>query len=215
MMKMSTPIWTISPGTKPTVVDLSDNNAGFTTLAEFQALKAAGVTDVIHKITQGVSHVDLGYALRRPLALEAGLSWSAYHFCTAQPVEDQIAWMVKHYTPDLDKLKWLALDAEANRGSTIQPAQAAAMAQRLDQELAEVEKSIPLLRYGNASVLEYKQSGWHDGPMWWAKYGPEPTVEQMSALGIDPSNIILWQASATAHLAGRGPLDVSYERPAT
>lgn len=214
---MTTPLWTITPATHPQVIDLSHNNAKFTTLAEFEALKTAGITDVIHKATQGVSFVDPSYQSRMQFTLQAGLRWSAYHFCTNDPIEKQQEFFILNACP-FDGLRWYALDAEMNRGTTIDPTQAAAFAVSLDKLIASQMSALgpterQCLRYGNASVLEYKQSGWHDGPMWWAKYGPEPTVEQMSALGIDPTRVVLWQASAAGHIVGNGPLDLSYLRP--
>lgn len=211
---MTTPIWAIAPSVHPQVVDLSHNNAGFTTQAEFTALRAAGVTDVIHKITEGVDFVDTTYHARRLLAVAAGLGWSAYHFCTNDVIEAQQDHLLK-VLGDLKGIRWVALDAEQNRGATVDPAQAAALAINLDGHLraALADKDAQALRYGNASVSEFRQIGWHDGPLWWAKYGPEPTVELMRSMRLDPARVMLWQATATGHVAGRGPLDLSYLRP--
>jgi GH25 family lysozyme M1 (1,4-beta-N-acetylmuramidase) len=204
---MTTPVWTIAPSVHPQVVDLSDNNAGFATAAEFAALRAAGVEEVIHKSSQGAREVDPRYAARRPLAVAAGLRWSAYHFCTSDPVPAQLAHFLASIG-DRAGLHRIALDAEANRGATIAPTDAAAFALLLDQEWGS-----PCLRYGNASVPEYRQPGWHTGPLWWARYGPEPTIEMMQGFGINPANVVLWQATATGHIASHGPLDLSYARP--
>lgn len=208
-----TPIWTITPASQPTVIDLSHNNPGFGTLAEFQALRTAGITEVIHKASQGDGFTDPLYAVRRPLAPVAGLRWSAYHFCTSDPVEAQLA----HFMAAVgnhEGIHRVALDAELNRGATIVPSEAAAFAEALDGEWGA-----QCLRYGNASVLEYRLPGWHDGPLWWAKYGPEPTVELMASLGLDPARVVLWQATSTGrlpgYLAGVGDVDLSYERPAS
>lgn len=212
---MPTPLWTITPATLPDVIDLSDNNAGFKTPAEFRALKAQGYKEVIHKASQGGSEVDPLYAGRRELAVAAGLSWSAYHFCTNAPIAAQQA----HFLSAIGApsgIKRLALDAEYLKGAAIDPGQAAAFSRALDFALSGMSASgifKQCLRYGNASVLEYKQPGWHDGPMWWAKYGPAPTVELMKSLGVNPALIVLWQATASGHAGGNGPVDLSYSRP--
>jgi len=205
---MPTPLWPIPAGTLPAVIDLSHNNPGFDSVEEFGALKASGVSLVIHKASQGVSYVDPMYATRRPLALEAGLLWDAYHFCTSDPVADQLAHFFAAAEPDHATMR-LCLDAEQNRDATISPLAAAQFALDADARLSR-----QVLRYGNASVLEYRQPGWHDGPMWWAKYGPEPTVELMTSLGIDPDHVVLWQETCTGRVAGSGSgnVDLSYYR---
>jgi lysozyme len=207
---MTTPIWTIKVGDRPTVIDLSDNNAGLTTEAEFTALYAAGVREVIHKLTEGIGHVDPLYAKRMPLARAAGMAWGAYHFCTSDAIAAQQAFYLKTIgSGPILSLSRIALDAEPNRGATIQPAQAALFSVAMDKVLG-----FQAYRYGNSSVLEYKIEGWHDGPLWWAKYGPEPTVELFKSLGLDPNNLKLWQETGSGHIAGHGPVDLSYARPA-
>lgn len=203
---MTTPIWPIAPGALPAVVDLSHNNAGFDCLEEFQALKAGGARLVEHKASEGTSFADPMYAKRRVLALDAGLLWDAYHFCTSAPVPAQLSHFLAAAEPDPKTMR-LALDAEQNRGATIAPADAAAFAGALDQKCGR-----QVLRYGNASVPEYRQSIWRDGPLWWAKYGPEPTIELMRVLGLDPEKIVLWQETSTGRVAGSAPIDLSFHR---
>ena len=193
------------PSTVPPVIDLSHNNPGLDTADDFAALYAAGVRLVIHKATQGVSFADPMYAVRRPLALTAGLKWDAYHFCTSDPETAQLAYFLS--VTDLDDTMRGALDAEQNAGATISPISAGVLAAGLDSKLGR-----QVLRYGNASVLEYKQPLWHDGPIWWAKYGDEPTVELMASLDIDPANVVLWQATESAVVADFDPLDASHYR---
>lgn len=202
---MTTPIWPIAVGSVPSVIDLSHNNAKINTPTEFQALKAAGIGLILHKCTQGVGFTDPMYAPRKALALAAGIKFDAYHFCTNDPIDRQLDHFLQAVGPIVGMR--LGLDAEPNRGSTIDPANAAAMSMMLD-----AKTGVKCLRYGNASVLEYKQPGWHDGPLWWAKYGSEPTVELMRQLGLDPSSVVLWQESATGRVAGESPVDLSYAR---
>ena len=53
----------------PLVVDLSHHND----VADFGAVKAAGIAGIIHKATEGVSFTDKLYADRRGRALGVGL----------------------------------------------------------------------------------------------------------------------------------------------
>lgn len=203
---MTTPLWPIAVGAVPQVLDLSHNNPHLNTAAEFAALYSAGVRGVIHKLTQGTDFLDPLYAVRRPLAEAAGLQWhGGYHFCTSFPVDQQLAWFLSQ--AGTNAALGLCLDAEANGGASIAPADAAAFAVALDKELGA-----QCLRYGNASVDAYQQEGWHDGPLWWAKYGPEPTVELMTSLGIDPNRVVLWQETGSGRVAGETPVDLSFAR---
>src|SRR5262249_37968581 len=60
----------------PLVVDLSHHND----VADFGAVKAAGIAGIIHKATEGVGFTDQLYADRRGRAPGVGLLWGAYHF---------------------------------------------------------------------------------------------------------------------------------------
>lgn len=205
---MPTPIWKIASTDRPAVIDLSHSNPGLNTGAEFAALYRAGVRLVIHKAGQigMMGNEDPMYAVRRPLAVAAGLRWDAYWFCTSAPIDEQEAEFIRIVGPTTGGMR-LCLDAEENRGATIAPAQAARFAQSLD---ARMKRRV--LRYGNASVPEYRLPGWHDGPLWWAKYGPEPTVEGMRSLGIDPAHVVLWQETGSGRVAGASPVDLSFAR---
>jgi GH25 family lysozyme M1 (1,4-beta-N-acetylmuramidase) len=204
---MSTPVWSIVVGAQPTVIDLSHNNSGFETLADFQALKQAGVQLVIHKAGQmGMAqNTDPLYATRKPLALAAGLKWDAYWFCTSDLVSEQMSEFLR-IVGDASDMR-LCLDAEQNNGSTISPADAGTFAQELDAKLGR-----QVLRYGNSSIDTYEVNGWKNGPLWWAKYGPEPTLELMESLGVDPSHMILWQETGSGRVAGNSVVDLSYSR---
>src|SRR6185437_10843012 len=152
---MTMPLWPIPAGTLPAVIDLSHNNPGFDSVDEFEALKAAGVALVVHKATQGSSFVDPMYAKRRLLVLQAGLLFEAYHFATSDPVSAQLAHFLAAAEPDHATMR-LMLDAEQNRGATITPLDAEQLALDADAKLCR-----QVVRYGNASVLNYKQPGWH------------------------------------------------------
>jgi hypothetical protein len=101
----------------------------------------------------------------------------------------------------------LAIDAEPNAGATIDPVQAASFAAALDQKLGQ-----RCLRYGGAALPTFRQRGWTEGPQWWAKYGPEPTVELLTSLTVPPENVVLWQETGSGKLCGNSPVDLSYAR---
>ena len=64
----------------PLVVNLSHHND----VADFGAVKAAGIAGIIHKATEGVGFADKRYADRRGRALGVGLLWGAYPFPAPQ-----------------------------------------------------------------------------------------------------------------------------------
>ena len=63
-------------------------------------MRAAGVAGVIHKATQGIGFVDKMYIPRKQPALDAGLLWGAYHFGTADDVDDQVEHFIDTVQPD-------------------------------------------------------------------------------------------------------------------
>lgn len=87
------------------VIDLSHHNA----VADFARVRAAGV---IHKATQGIGFVDKMYIPRKQPALDAGLLWGAYHFGTADDVDDQVEHFIDTVQPDGSFA--LVLDFEKN-----------------------------------------------------------------------------------------------------
>lgn len=78
-------------------IDLSHWNE----VESFEAVHAAGVIGIIHKVTEGHSFVDKMYESRHGNALAAGLKWSAYHFLK----HGKAAAQMKHF------LKYAALPA--------------------------------------------------------------------------------------------------------
>ncbi len=96
------------------VVDLSH----YQTPVDFPRIKAAGIVGVIHKASQGTGNVDPTYAVRMPLAVNAGLLWGAYHFGTNSDGAAQADHFLATATPTAETL--LALDFEENwAGSTM------------------------------------------------------------------------------------------------
>jgi lysozyme len=88
----------------PLVVDLSHHND----VADFGAVKAAGIAGIIHKATEGFSFTDKLYPDRRSRALGVGLLWGAYHFLRLGSIAAQADFFLKVAAPDNTTL--LALD---------------------------------------------------------------------------------------------------------
>lgn len=205
-----TALWTALG--KPAVLDMSYAQPD---PIDFHALYADGVRMIIHKSSQGTGEVDNLYAKRRPLAIAAGLKWEAYHFCNSSSVAQQLAHFLA--AAELDSSMRGALDVETNKQSTISPENADAFAANLDQRLGA-----QALRYtgagyfgsGTAAFLKHAIAvtpRFRDGPIWWAKYGPAPTAEQLAGFGIDPTKLVLWQESESDVRPGiKGNVDASY-----
>jgi len=72
-------------GTVDIVVDVYHDND-----ADFIALKKSGIVGVIHKASQGMKFKDDKYHERRKTADEMKFLWGAYHFSSADDVEEQV-----------------------------------------------------------------------------------------------------------------------------
>lgn len=198
------------PEGKPFVVDMSHNNNGADRQRpiDFAALAADGVKLVIHKASQGNGMVDPCYAPRRKAALAAGLKWEAYHFCDGTPIAGQLQHFIAVAEPD-DTMR-LAIDCEPNGGSTVSFQAADVFAASLDQR-----RGLQCLRYTGGGFLTPKAiaatPNLRAGPIWWAKYGPQPTAAQLTGFGILPARVVLWQETPTGTRPGiAGPIDESW-----
>src|SRR5689334_4348318 len=96
----------LPPITSDVVIDLSHWQAS----VNFASAKAAGITAVILKATQGSRWIDKTFAMRYAAAGAAGLLVGAYHFLDNSPPERQ----VKHLLSVAGDCRVLALDAEKN-----------------------------------------------------------------------------------------------------
>ena len=167
----------------PIVVDLSHYN----TDVDFGRMRAAGVAGVIHKATQGTAYVDPAYAHRKPLALQAGLLWGAYHFGTGDDVTGQVTNFLDATRPDGTFL--LALDFEGHGSDSMSLPQA-------KQCLATVEtwtRQRPVLYTGdylNECVDNQPDPSLTPYRVWWAQYASAP-----SRLNPTWPNYWLWQYS--------------------
>jgi len=90
------------------VVDLSHHNI----VTSFPTAKNTGIVGVFHKATEGTRFVDAKYDEHRVAALQAGLSWGAYHFGVKGNVEAQVTHFLDVVNPGQTDL--LVLDFEPN-----------------------------------------------------------------------------------------------------
>ena len=150
----------------PMVVDLSHHND----VADFGAVKVAGIAGVIHKATEGVSFTDKLYGGRRVRALDVGLLWGAYHFLRPGSIAAQVDFFLKAASPDDTTL--LALDHEDKRVTLIDA----------KEFLLRIEDAVgrkPVLYSG--SVIKEQLGNRIDGylaahRLWLAQYGPRPVT---------------------------------------
>jgi len=150
----------------PLVVDLSH----YDDVADFDAVKAAGIAGIIHKATEGVSFADKLYANRRGPALDAGLLWGAYHFLRPGPIAAQVDFFLKVAAPDDTTL--LALDHEDQRVALID-------AKEFPLRVEDAVGRKPVLYSG--SVIKEQLGSRIDGylaahRLWLAQYGPRPVT---------------------------------------
>lgn len=66
---------------------------------DWAKVKANGTIAVIHKATEGTTHIDERLFERAEAALAAGLSWSTYHFLTDSNPDTQMAHYLKTVNP--------------------------------------------------------------------------------------------------------------------
>jgi lysozyme len=182
----------------PNIIDISHHN----TIADFAALKAAGIIGVIHKCTQGANYADPMYATRRKLATDAGLLWGAYTFNTGQDVQDQVNEFLSHAEPDDNTL--MALDFEDNPHSQMTLGQA-----RQFLQLAAERLGRKLVLYSGNRVKDLLGTqvdtflGSHR--LWLAQYGPVAHVQASW------TKQWLWQYSEHGRLPGTdGAIDLDF-----
>jgi len=130
----------IPPETSDVVVDLSHWQAP----VDFAQAKAAGITAVILKATQGTNWVDVTFASRFAAATSAGLLVGAYHFLD----ESEPALQIQNFLLAAGECRVFALDAESNQiGDTVTVAQTAEAAARLHMATGRTPL-IYISRYG-------------------------------------------------------------------
>ncbi|UXI66851.1 glycoside hydrolase family 25 protein [Tahibacter amnicola] len=152
------------------VIDLSHHNA----TVDFAQIAASGIRAVFHKATQGTGYTDPTYAPRKPLALEAGLLWGAYHFGDGSDAITQATHFLNVVKPGPNDL--LVLDIEQNTSGT---SMTLAQAEQFVTQLFKATGRWPgvyggsylknLLQGNGSSVLG---NCW----LWWAEYAAAPKI---------------------------------------
>jgi GH25 family lysozyme M1 (1,4-beta-N-acetylmuramidase) len=186
------------------LIDLSSNNLE---PYDFHAVKAAGYTGVIVKVTQGTDFVNPYFAATWPAIKVAGLWRGLYHFCRADlnAPEAEAAWLLAHLPP-LDPYDGVALDYEV-----LGNAGAASPSDWVLRCGIAVEQGI-----GFANLLLYLNGDFA------RNYLTDPALRRFNlwlaswdipsipaGIGVW-STIALWQFSATGSVPGiSGPVDLS------
>ncbi|TDR46662.1 lysozyme [Tahibacter aquaticus] len=151
-------------------IDLSHHNA----TVDFSRLAAAGIAGVLHKASQGADYVDPLYAARRPLALQAGLRWGAYHFGDGSDATAQAAHFIAQAGAGSSDL--LVLDVEQNpAGSSMSLAQAEQFVQYVQAQTGRwpgVYGSSYLRSLLGSSATSVLGQCW----LWAADYAAQPTI---------------------------------------
>jgi GH25 family lysozyme M1 (1,4-beta-N-acetylmuramidase) len=175
---------------KVSVVDLSH----WDTVTDYGALKAAGVTGVIYKATQGSSSTDATYNDARIKALRAGLRWGAYHFGDNTDVSLQVANFLGYAAIDEESL--FCLDYEPYTGSQMNVVQAKQWMTLVENGLGRVGESV----FYSGNLIK-EDLGSKIDPffgarrLWLAQYGSTAVVQASW------STYWLWQYSGD----GEGP----------
>ena len=199
------------------LVDLSHHNP----VADWTALRRAGIVGVIHKATEGATFRDKTFRERRDKARAAGLLWGSYHFSSGLPPADQVANYLDWADPAHDEL--IALDYEpSTAGRTMTVFGMVEFVERI----AEATGRLPVI-YGGHLIREAAAeldavAGGRDGAdagaevgrsairareilarcrLWYARYAPEPI-----GIPVIWPRWTLWQYSDGT--AGPGPHEV-------
>jgi GH25 family lysozyme M1 (1,4-beta-N-acetylmuramidase) len=179
------------------ILDVSSNNAH---PINWPAIKAAGVTGVYVKCTEGLGYVNPFYAGDVASARAAGLLVGAYHF--AHPGNDGAAearFLLSHMgaysAGDLPP----ALDLEVTDGQSAVAVLDYAIA--FHQEIAAA-KDPDTVYSGQSFMSTYLRDGRLPSQRWVASYGPT------SAPGLPVGVDALWQYTDRAQVAG-GSFDAS------
>ena len=179
------------------VIDLSHHNAA----VDFQKIRAAGVVGVIHKATQGIGFVDSKYRSRKPLATQTGLLWGAYHFGTAEDVNDQVDHFLDFVQPDGQTL--LVLDFEKNEPSpsnSMSLTQAKTFLSAVEQRTGQKPK-LYTGSYMNEVAGAKPDADLAKYRVWWARYAEVPRLHPTW------QNFWLWQYSDGHHGPPIGSVD--------
>jgi lysozyme len=148
-----------------TIVDLNHRGQ-----PDFSALVTAGITAVIHKATEGGTFQDPEFPTRRVAAKAAGLLWGSYHFVSGVSVTDQLDNYVEYAQPSDDEL--VCIDYER---STSGPDMSLAQLERFVVLLTQRIGRPPFIYGGDLLRQSVGLNPLAQCPLWYARYGPQPT----------------------------------------
>jgi len=178
------------------VIDVSHFNGS----PDWAKVRAAGIQGVIHKATQGTTHVDSTFASAQKDVPASGLLWGAYHFGTGDASgRDQAQFFLDTVKPDAQTI--CVIDFESNPSGT-----AMTLAELLDW-IDAVQKATgrPPVVYGGKSLLftdiaSTPEPALANCPLWIAQY-----TSAAAPSGIPPQvwkTWTLWQYTETGAVDG-------------
>jgi len=154
----------------PVVIDIHHNDP----VNSFAAVKAAGIVAVIHKASEGMHFRDNMYAHRRPVFLDYGLKWGAYHFFHGEG-KAEADFFLSVAEPDENTV--VALDWETTPGGyTPNAARARDFLERIEEKLGR--KAV--IYSGNVAKeqIHGKDAYFGSHRLWLAQYSPHWKVQQ-------------------------------------
>lgn len=150
------------------MIDLSHHNH----VADWAAVRRAGVVAVVHKATEGATWRDPRYAERREQARAAGLLFGSYHFSSGVDPRAQAQNYLAHADPRPDELICLDFeDSTAGRNMDLAGAEAFVAAIRAATGRLPVVYGGRLLRETLAGVTASPLSAC---PLWHARFADAP-----------------------------------------
>jgi lysozyme len=183
----------------PLVIDISHHQPE---PIDWSQVRAGGTVGVIHKATEGDGYVDDMLFKRARAAMDAGLSWSTYHFLRPGDMAGQM----QHYLTTIDPRpgERMCLDHEDAGVSLSELRQCV-------QILIAHPNNLQVTIY-SGHLIEEQLAGKRDDylaentSLWTAEYADRPSeVEWNSATWPVPS---LWQYTDSASVSGiDGPVD--------
>ena len=105
------------------MIDVVADISHFNSNIDFVKVAASGMLGLIHKASQGITGTDPLYAHRKPLALQTGLLWGAYHFGTNESGATQATHFLNTVQPGPADLLVLAFEANGNDSMGLQQAE--------------------------------------------------------------------------------------------
>ena len=152
------------------IIDLSHHNS----VTDLAAAKAAGISNIIHKATEGASYVDGTYPDRRAAAQAQQIAWGCYHFGLANNIPQQVDHFLNHANPGPADL--IALDWEPSSDG---PVMQLSEAEQFVQLVHDKTGRWPVLYSGTYFLGQQLTAAKAESPLfkcrlWLAQYSPQP-----------------------------------------